>query len=107
MTRFIVEILPLAEAEIREAFVWYHERSPLAADSFRAEVFDKIEALCRDGDLWPMDADGIRFRPLNRFPYTVHYDLTGSVVTVLAVAHQRRLPGYWLSRMDRPNTPDR
>lgn len=48
VTRFSVEILPQAEAEIREAFLWYFERSPLAV--------------------------------------------------VLAVARQRRKPGYWRDR---------
>ena len=98
MTRFSVAILPEAEAEFREAFLWYFERSPLAADAFRAEVFDKIDALSADADMWPRDDDGICFRVLSRFPYTLHYDLDGSLVTVLAIAHQRRLPGYWQPR---------
>ena len=98
MTRFSVEILPEAEAEFREAFLWYFERSPLAADAFRAEVFDKIDALAADADMWPTDDDGVHFRLLSRFPYTLHYDLEGSLATVLAIAHQRRLPGYWQSR---------
>ncbi|QTN21524.1 type II toxin-antitoxin system RelE/ParE family toxin [Rhizobacter sp. AJA081-3] len=98
MTRFSVDILPEAEAEFREAFLWYFERSPLAADAFRTEVFDKIDALATDANTWPKDEGGIHFRLLSRFPYTLHYDLDGLVATVLAVAHQRRLPGYWLSR---------
>jgi plasmid stabilization system protein ParE len=98
VSRFRVEILPEAEAEFREAFLWYFERSPLAADAFRTEVFDKIDGLEDDADTWPKDDDGIHFRVLNRFPYTVHYELVGSVATVLAVSHQRRAPGYWSSR---------
>jgi plasmid stabilization system protein ParE len=98
VTRFGVNILPEAEAEFREAFLWYFERSPLAADAFRTEVFDKIDALATNANTWPKDESGIHFRLLSRFPYTLHYDLDGLVATVLAVAHQRRLPGYWLSR---------
>lgn len=98
MTRFSVAILPEAEAEFREAFLWYFERSPLAANAFRTEVFDKIDALATDADSWPQDENAIHFRVLNRFPYTLHYDLDGTVVTILAVAHQRRIPGYWRSR---------
>lgn len=98
MTRFQVAILPEAEAEFREAFLWYFERSPLAADAFRTEVFDKIDALAADADMWPKDENGIHFRILSRFPYTLHYDLTGQVATVLAIAHQRRAPRYWSSR---------
>ena len=98
MSRFRVEILPEAEAEFREAFLWYFERSALAADAFRTEVLDKIDGLERDADIWPKDGDGIHFRVLSRFPYTVHYELLGSVATVLAVSHQRRAPGYWSLR---------
>lgn len=98
MSRFQVEILPEAEAEIREAFLWYFARSPLAADAFRTEVFDKIEGLNEDADTWPKDDDGIHFRILSRFPYTVHHDLAGTRVTVLAVSHHRRMPGYWQER---------
>ena len=98
MTRFRVAILSEAETEFREAYQWYFERSPVAADAFRTEVFDKIDALAEDADTWPKDDVGVYCRILNPFPYTVHYDLVGSDVTVLAIAHQRRKPGYWARR---------
>ena len=98
MSRFSVAILPQAEAEIREAFLWYVERSPIAADAFRALIFEAIDNLSDHADLWPADADGFRFHVLNRFPYTLWYDFDGTTATVLAVAHQHRRPGYWRLR---------
>lgn len=98
MTRFVVEILPEAEAEIREAFLWYFARSPIAADSFRTETFQIIDRLAVDALMWPEDEDAIRGHVLRHFPYTVHYEINGNTVTVLAVAHQRRRPGYWRER---------
>ena len=92
MTRFIVEVLPEAEQEFREAFLWYFERSPIAADAFRAEVLDAIDGLADRADLWPADEDGIHVHVLDRFPYTVRYDLSGQLATVLAIAHQHRRP---------------
>jgi len=32
---------------------------------------------------------------LHRFPYSVFYEVLGATMTVLAVAHHRRNPGYW------------
>jgi toxin ParE1/3/4 len=32
---------------------------------------------------------------LHRFPYSVIYEVQEHTVTALAVAHHRRLPGYW------------
>lgn len=99
MTRFIVEILPEAEAEFRQAFLWYFERSPVFADALRSEVLEKIDDLQEDADSWPKDEDGIHFRILKkRFKYTIHYDLAGTLVTILAIAPQRRQPGYWTDR---------
>jgi len=92
--RFRVSLLPPAEEEIGEAFHWYFERSPFAADAFRAEVIAAIDSLAEDPLMWPADAEGVRYYILRRFPYTLHYEVTGSDVTVLAVAHQRRRPGY-------------
>lgn len=98
MSRFAVQVLPEAEQEFREAFLWYFERSPIAADAFRALLFQAIDSLAEDADIWPVDADGLRYRVLSRFPYTLWYDLSGTTVSVLAVAHQHRRPGYWKAR---------
>lgn len=98
MTRFAVQILPDAEAEIREAFLWYFERSPIAANAFRTETLEVIDRLGVNALMWPEDEDSIRRHVLCHFPYTVFYEILGSTVTVLAVAHQRRKPGYWRKR---------
>lgn len=98
MSRFEIEILPQAEQEFREALLWYFDRSPLAADAFRMEVLDAIDRLAEDAHIWPASEDDIHFRILARFPYTIHYDLVGRIVVVLAIAHQRRKPGYWQDR---------
>ena len=98
MTRYQVSVLPLAEEDVREAFLWYFERSPLAADAFRSEVFAAIDKLAEDPTMWPADEDGVPYYVLRRFPYTVHYEFDASTVTVLAVAHHRRRPGYWGER---------
>ncbi len=53
MSSFAVEALPEPEAEAREAFLWYFERSPIAADAFRVELFDAIDGLSETADDWP------------------------------------------------------
>lgn len=45
--------------------------------------------------MWPADDDDVRRYVLSHFPFTVHYEIQGSDTIVLAVAHQRRRPGYW------------
>ena len=98
MTRFVVRVLPGAEQEFREAFLWYFERSPIAAAAFRSLVFEAIDGLADRADMWPVEADGIHYYVLKRFPYTIWYDLVETTASVLAVAHQHRRPNYWKSR---------
>ena len=98
MSRFAVEVLPEAEEELREAFLWYFERSPIAADAFRSLVISAIDGLADNADVWPSNEDGFRYHVLSRFPYTVWYELHDATVTILAVAHQHRRPRYWKAR---------
>jgi plasmid stabilization system protein ParE len=98
VTRYKVSILPPAEAEIREAFAYYLERSPIAADAYRTEVFDSIDRLATNAEIWPRDEEGFHYYHLRHFPFTIHYELDGELVTVMAVAHQRRRPKYWRPR---------
>ena len=102
MTRFSVELLPQAEAEIREAFLWYLARSPLAATEFREEALHAIDGLGETADTWPEDESGVRYYALRHFPYTVFYEFSEACATVLAVAHQRRKPDYWRDRQIQP-----
>jgi len=71
-------------------------KDALAADVFRAEVFDAIVHIAASPMSRPADDEGNRHRVLKRFPYSVFYEVMGLTVTVLAIAHHRRKPGYWL-----------
>lgn len=39
-----------------------------------------------------------RRMPLRRFPYSIVYLLLPEEIRVIAIAHQRRKPGYWRGR---------
>jgi plasmid stabilization system protein ParE len=41
----------------------------------------------------------VRHAPVKRFPYHVVYLEAESTIRILAVAHERRKPGYWKSRL--------
>ena len=95
---FTIAFLPEAEDEFCEAFLWYSERSPLAADAFRDEFFQAIDGLSETAGDWPKDEAGTHRYHLKHFPYTVMYEMAGTHVTVMAIAHQRRRPRYWQQR---------
>lgn len=95
MSEYLVEIASAAEGDIRDAFLWYGERNTLVADAFRAETFAAIEQVGKTPLGKAADDEGNRRRVLHRFPYSVVYEVKGSTVTILAVAHHRRKPNFW------------
>lgn len=98
VSAYHLEIAPAAECDIQEAFLWYADRSRLIADAFRSEVFAAIDLLGISPLGRAADTLGNRRRVLHRFPYSVVYEVRENTVTILAVAHHRRLPDYWVAK---------
>jgi toxin ParE1/3/4 len=90
--------------ELVEAAAWYRARRPGLEDEFLAE-FDRILPLIgRSPASFPRLLDvpndlTIRRTRLPRFPYAVIFMELGMEVRVLAVAHAKRRPNYWLDRV--------
>ena len=88
-----------AELELVEGAAYYaREASAEIANAFISE-FDRSAKLLGEfpklGSTW---RGRIRRLPLRRFPYSIVYYLRESEVRILAVAHQRRRPGFWRER---------
>ena len=97
MTRRTIVLAPAAEDDIQKAFLWYAERNRLAAEAFRADVFKAVEHIANSCLHLAGDETGMHKRVMKRFPFSLFYELGSDTVTVLAVAHHRRRPGYWKS----------
>jgi hypothetical protein len=99
-----VELHPKARAEIRAAALWYEERRSGLGDQFVERVNKALQRLEADPALhpiWPGTAaapTAIRKVLLEQFPYLVAFELHAGRVLVLAVAHAKRRPLYWLAR---------
>jgi toxin ParE1/3/4 len=79
---------------------WYAERSPLAARGFLLELADAVDAVLEAPARWPRGkANTRRYAFPRRYPFTLVYRLDSSgQVEIVAVAHHRRHPDYWLHR---------
>ena len=95
MNRFDVVLAPEAEDDIAQALAWYRERNTTAAEAFEFEAFDVIDRLEFTALGSAADEHGTRRRVMKRHPYSIWFEVQGRTVTVLAVAHHRRRPGYW------------
>ena len=93
-----VSFHPLARDEVEEAQAWYEERSVLAAAGFLHELSRALRRIGDAPDRYPVALHGTRRILLDRFPFNIFYRTTENEVVVVAVAHQKRRPGYWAGR---------
>ena len=84
-----------AEAELRAAYLWYLDRNPVVADAFTQEFDHAIARIAEGPYRWGRLSPTTRRYVLPRFPFNVVYRVLPDHVQVLAVAHQKREPGYW------------
>ncbi|MFZ0706418.1 MAG: type II toxin-antitoxin system RelE/ParE family toxin [Candidatus Korobacteraceae bacterium] len=90
---------PLATAELEAAFDWYLEKSERAATHFMAEIARAIESISKNPKMYAESSEGIRRCVVHRFPFLVVYRAKNKQIQVLAFAHGRRRPGYWIDRL--------
>jgi toxin ParE1/3/4 len=100
----VARLAPEATAELVEAALWYQAQRPGLESEFLDEV-DRVLPLIESSPesfprLLDMPADlVIRRARLPRFPYALVFMDLGEQVRILAVAHAKRRPGYWLDRV--------
>lgn len=93
-----VEFHPAALQEVEDAQAWYADRSVLAASAFTREFFSAVQRIREAPQRYPVAEARTRKALLDRFPFTLYYRVGPEAVSIVAVAHQKRRPGYWSSR---------
>jgi plasmid stabilization system protein ParE len=95
-----------AVADLTAAGDWYETRRPGLGSDFAVEVERALAVIGENPTAWsgwPDASEELQIRRflLSRFPFALAYTLETDRVIVLAVAHVKRRPGYWLSRAGR------
>lgn len=91
---------PRTKAELTQAAAWYEARREALGDAF----VDAVQAAARAVSVNPLRFSLLRHAPpdvqprrapVNGFPYLLIYEVRADHVLVVAVAHEKRRPGYW------------
>src|SRR3954469_15210009 len=100
----LVRLEPEALAELEAAAVWYDSREPGLGNALLFEVSQLLD-LIRQGPAMYAPAPGVpwdlgvRRALLRQFPYVVAFMELPEEIRVLAIAHGKKRPGYWLRRV--------
>lgn len=96
-----VDFHPAAAEEIDASATYYDTVLPGLGERFISEV-ERVTELIRVRHSVGQPVDKVFRRILlARFPYSMIYSVEADRLWIIAVAHHRRLPGYWRDRDDR------
>jgi plasmid stabilization system protein ParE len=99
-----IRVEPEAKEELAAAAAWYETKREGLGHEFIVEVDAVIAAIARNPARFPLYPRvsvqlGVRRANAGRFPYSVAFIDLGPAIRVLAIAHERRRPGYWVGRL--------
>jgi plasmid stabilization system protein ParE len=91
---------PGAAAEHRKQIAYYEDRQPGLGRRYHAEFRTVLAAICEAPHRYRViGLPAIRCLGFAVFPFDLIYREAGGAVQVLAIAHHRRQPGYWVERL--------
>lgn len=92
-------VRPVAEADVREAALWYEgKRGGLGAE-FILELDALYERILQNPRQFPEIGEAVRRALLRRFPYAAYFLAGDEAIVVIAVLHQHRRPEIWRARV--------
>ena len=96
----IYEFLPEADEEFREASRYYENEAPGVGLAFITEVHRVISVVMLHPRAAKKVRGTVRSKVLFHFHYNLLYSIESDVILIVAVAHQKRRPTYWRSRLN-------
>ena len=95
-----VEYLVQAREDFDASFDWYARRDTRAAVRFASAVDIAIENIIADPQRFPAAPGDCQYALLQRYPFQLVFREEARRIVVVAIAHAKRRPDYWLERTD-------
>ena len=95
-----LRVLPEAEAELTAAAEWYEQRYTGLGIELVAVIDRALERIQDNPETFPVWKADYPYRQcvVRRFPYVVFFTFGADDVDIVAFAHAKRRPGYWMAR---------
>jgi plasmid stabilization system protein ParE len=96
-----ITFLEEADIEFSAAVAYYDGQEPGLAQRFEDEIDRALFWLVEHPHVCPLRRGIYRRMNLHIFPYNIPYVIRESTLWVVALAHSRRRPEYWIRRAKR------
>jgi plasmid stabilization system protein ParE len=90
--------LPEADADLKEARVWYDNVRPELGERFAYAVEDAVATISEGPLQFPVVHRKLRRAGVRRFPFGIFFEVQESRLVVMACLHGRRDPQRWKVR---------
>ena len=90
---------PEARTEFLEAIQYYEECQEGLGRRFHLAIESAVQHISEAPFLYRMLKAPFRRYLLPKFPYSIIYSIEPDHIHIIAVAHNKRKPGYWTNRI--------
>ena len=94
-----IRVTSPAEAEYAEAAAFYELAEDGLGDIFIQSVTAAVNLLTKHPALGKQTRENVRSLATRKFPYNIVYEIVHDEIVIHAIAHQSRMPDYWVDRI--------
>ncbi len=95
-----IKVLSCAEQEFSEAVDYYNDQYPGLGYEFAAEVKTAFDRIISFPNAWPSFSIHARRCMINRFPFSIVYQVRQDCILVGGIMHMKRDPKPWQKRLE-------
>ena len=94
-----IDFLDAAQSEFADAIAYYDEQRFGLGLEFEEKVAQALERINHYPEAWSALSSRVRRCILNRFPYSVIYEIRSEIIIIVAIQHHHKKPESWRSRV--------
>jgi plasmid stabilization system protein ParE len=91
--------LDAAQSEFDDAIDYYDGQQLGLGFEFAEEVGDALERINHYPEAWSPLSPRVRRCVINRFPYSVLYEVRSEIIVIVAIQHHHQEPESWRTRV--------
>ena len=95
---YSITIAETAEDDVRKAYLWYEEHLENLGDRFKKHFSKAVESIRDNPFKTQVRYETTRVFFLKKFPYGLHFRVSGNNILIVAVFHTSLNPHKWKKR---------